>query len=150
MPPCSASSANQPKLTQAEDGIAEVKANSTKIGDCEIGKIENVPHIGDISLLTLEILTRSLSLLIVPSHFSLLSRSVSELERPLPTGALAAAAAFAAAPPALVMAISLETRPLVTRPGAGWRRVGGGGRLRDGGGEAVVEDAEDDFLARWE
>ena len=62
------------------------------------------------------------------------------MERPLPLGGCfpAAAAAAAAAAPAFVIAISLETRPLVARPGAGRR---GGGR-RGGGGD----DVDDDFL----
>ena len=99
----------------------------------------------------------SLSLLIVrtrsslASHFSLLLRSLSELERPRLAGLAAPEAAPEAAPataaaPALVMAISLETRPLAARPGATGRRAagGGGGPRRDGGGDSVDED----FLVR--
>ena len=104
---------------------------------------------GSINSLFLLIIRTQSSL---ASHFSLLLRSLSELERPrlaglaAPEAAPATAAAAAAAAPALVMAISLETRPLAARPGATGRRAGGGGGgpRRDGGGDSVDED----FLVR--
>ena len=72
----------------------------------------------------------------VRPHFSLLSDT--ELERPR-LGGFAAAAAAAL----LVIAISLETRPLAARPGAGRR---GGGRRVAGG---VDDEVDDGFLLRW-
>ena len=101
---------------------------------------------GSINSLFLLIIRTQSSL---ASHFSLLLRSLSELERPRLAGLAAPeapAAAAAAAAPALVMAISLETRPLAARPGAtGRRAVGGGGPRRDGGGG---ESVDEDFLVR--